>query len=172
MPRPIPGEPVPPLTAPLAGGGRWSLADHADKAFTVIEFYRGLHCPKCAGRLPQLEARMDEFARRNTAVVAVSMDGKERAERAKLEWELPRLEIAYGISEEDARAWGLYISGSIADKEPHRFCEPGQFVVLPDGTLYLAYITTAPFLRPPVDDLLGALDMAAERNYPPRGTLG
>lgn len=172
MTRPIPGTPAPPLALPLAGGGRYDVADGADHAFTVIEFYRGLHCPICSRRLPALQERLDELDQRGARLVAVSMDEESRAERAKVDWGLDRLEIGYGLAEEDARAWGLYISASIAEKEPRRFCEPGQFVVRQDGTLYVGYVATAPFLRPPVDGLLRALDMARERDYPPRGTLG
>ncbi|HEM46815.1 MAG TPA: redoxin domain-containing protein [Alphaproteobacteria bacterium] len=172
MARLIPGAPVPRLAAPLAGGGEWNIADSADRAFTVVEFYRGLHCPLCSKRLPALQESLDELDRRDAGLVAVSMDGKERAEQAKADWKLDRLAVAYGLAEEDARAWGLYISASIAEKEPRRFCEPGQFVVRSDGTLYVGCVATAPFLRPSIDGLLRALDMAIDRDYPPRGTLG
>src|SRR3546814_15465983 len=62
----------------------------------------------------------------------LSMDEAGRAEKAKAEWGLDNLTIGFGLSETKAREWGLYISESIADKEPRRFNEPGQFVVRPD----------------------------------------
>ena len=44
----IPGTKVPALDVPLVGNGHWTLAERAGERFTVIEFYRGRHCPFCA----------------------------------------------------------------------------------------------------------------------------
>ena len=165
------GQAMPEISLPTLGGGTVSLGASTG-GWRMIVVYRGLHCPLCSKRLPALQESLDELDRRDAGLVAVSMDGKERAEQAKADWKLDRLAVAYGLAEEDARAWGLYISASIAEKEPRRFCEPGQFVVRSDGTLYVGCVATAPFLRPSIDGLLRALDMAIDRDYPPRGTLG
>ena len=53
--------------------------------------------------------------------------------------------------------------------EPEKFSEPGLFLVKPDGTLYAAFIQTMPFARPPLDQLLGAIDFIKEKDYPARG---
>jgi hypothetical protein len=106
--------------------------------------------------------------------VAVSSDGKERAMAAKTDWELPNIPVAYGLGIDKARELGLYISTSrgktsIGIEEPARFNEPGLFLVKPDGTLYAAYIQTMPFARPPLDQLLKAIDFINEKGYPARG---
>ena len=95
-----------------------------------------------------------------------------RASQSVEEWGLKNLDIGYGISLDEARGWGLAISGSIAEKEPYPFCEPGLFIVRPDGELYLSFITTAPFLRPDYDMLMECLEFTIRRDYPARGTLG
>jgi len=41
--------------------------------------------------------------------------------------------------------------------------------VRPDQTLYAAFIATAPFARPHFEELLKALDMIIEKDYPARG---
>ncbi|MDH3231820.1 MAG: AhpC/TSA family protein, partial [Alphaproteobacteria bacterium] len=87
------------------------------------------------------------------------------------EWGLENLSVGYGIAIDEARDWGLAISESIAEKEPYPFCEPGLFIVRPDGTLYLSFVTTAPFLRPDYDMLMECLEFTIRRDYPARGTL-
>lgn len=168
----IPGRPVPPLDVPLVGGGRWNLAERAGKRFTVIEFYRGLHCPRCARRLKEIDTRLDELARHGAVFFALSTDTGGRARQSAEEWGLQNLAVGYGVSLDEARAWGLVISESIAEKEPYPFCEPGLFIVRPDRTLYLSFVTTAPFLRPDYDMLMECLEFVNRRDYPPRGTLG
>ncbi len=171
MTRIIPGTQVPALDVPLVGGGRWTLAERAGELFTVIEFYRGLHCPRCARRLQEIDGRLDELAQRGAVFFALSTDTEERAQRSVKEWGLGNLAVGYGLSLDEARSWGLAISESIAEKEPYPFCEPGLFIVRPDGELYLSYITTAPFLRPDYDVLIECLDFTIRRDYPARGTL-
>lgn len=172
MIRILPGTQVPALDVPLVGGGRWSLEEQAGERFTIIEFYRGLHCPRCARRLKEIDTRLDELARHGAVFLALSTDTEERARRAVEEWGLANLAVGYGVSIDEARRWGLVISESIAEKEPYPFCEPGLFIVRPDGELYLSYITTAPFLRPDYDMLMECLEFTIRRDYPARGTLG
>ena len=44
----IPRQPVPALEVPTVGGTGWRLADQKPETFTLVVFYRGLHCPICA----------------------------------------------------------------------------------------------------------------------------
>ena len=41
---------VPELSLPLAGGGRWRLSDQKPEHFTMLAFYRGMHCSVCSRR--------------------------------------------------------------------------------------------------------------------------
>jgi peroxiredoxin len=171
MSRPLPRQPVPALDLPLAGGGRFALAENPPEGFTLLLFYRGLHCPICKGQLGDLQNRLDALEEAGVRAVAISMDGRERAEQAKSGWGLARLDMAYDLSEQTAREWGLYISSAISDKEPERFSEPGLFLVNPDGTLYFVAVQSMPFTRPPLDELLMGINYARSHGYPPRGTL-
>jgi peroxiredoxin len=167
---------VPALSVPLAGGGMWTLAERTPANFSMIVFYRGLHCPICSRYLGDLEGKLDEFAKRGVDAAAISSDTGERAAEAKTKWKLPRLPIGYGLALDTALAWGLHLSAgrgvtSAGVEEPARFSEPGLFLARPDGTLYYGSTQTMPFARPPFADLLGALDFVIAKNYPARGEI-
>ena len=106
----FPRQPVPPLNVNVAGGGLFDLRSERPEHFTLVVFYRGLHCPICNGQLRELESKLDEFNKRGVAVVAVSSDTKERAAQTKEAWGLAPLRIGYGLDLAVARSWGLFIS--------------------------------------------------------------
>ncbi|MPZ10134.1 MAG: redoxin domain-containing protein [Kiloniellaceae bacterium] len=165
---------VPELSFPTIDGGTWSLSERKPETMSMVVAYRGLHCPMCRNYLQELNGKIGEFTARGVEVVAVSSDGKQRAEAAKIDWELENVPIAYGLTIDKARELGLSISTSrgktsIGIDEPVQFNEPGLFLVKPDGTLYAAYIQTMPFARPPLDQLLKAIDFIKEKGYPARG---
>lgn len=144
---------VPALRIPLAGGGAFDLARETPQRFTLIVFYRGLHCPICKAQLKDLEAKLGEFAKRGVSVVAISSDAKDRGEKAKTDWGLANLRVGYGLDLRVARFWGLYISSgrgmtSVGIEEPRLFSEPALYLVRPDGTLYFGSVQTMPLARP------------------------
>ena len=73
----FPGRTVPPLQVELAGGGTFDVAREKPAHFTLLVFYRGLHCPICKTQLRELESKLEEFDQRGVAVVAVSSDTKK-----------------------------------------------------------------------------------------------
>ena len=160
---------VPALDLPILGGGRFDLSARAPQSFSMLVFYRGLHCPICKGYLRDLDRRLEDFAKRGVEAVAISTDTQERAERSRREWGIEHLTIAYALSIEQARQWGLYISSSIKPEEPALFAEPGLFLVRPDRTLYCASIQTMPFARPAFAEVLQAVAFITEKDYPARG---
>ena len=164
-----PRQPTPPLEAKLLDGSTWHLKNAKPAAFEMIVVYRGLHCPICKTYLGELEAKLPEFSKRGVEVIAISTDNRERAESAKKEWGLNNLRIGYELSIASAREWDLYISRSIRDGEPPEFSEPGLFLVKPDGTLFFASRGSAPWGRPPLDQMLRGIDVATERKMPARG---
>ncbi len=167
---PTPTTPAPDLDVPLVGGGQFRLADQRPDAFTLVVFYRGLHCPICRGYLAELNRSLDDFAAIGvTSVVAVSGDDADRAQQSVTDWGLDRLQVGYGQSVESMRAWGLFVSKGIADSEPDLFGEPGVFLIRPDVTVYMAAVNSMPAARPRISDVLGAARFFTENNYPARG---
>lgn len=152
--------------------GEWTLAGRKPDAFTMIVFYRGRHCPQCRRQLEELSQKLPKFTERGVDVVAVSMDDEEAWTKTRKEWDVGDLAHGYGLDRETAEDWGLYFSSSIKDEEPDIFTEPGLFLVKPDGTLYAASIQSMPFARPPLDQILSAVDFVLENDYPPRGVRG
>lgn len=165
----IPGKKAPSLNIETISGNTWSLDKQLNKSKCMIVFYRGLHCPVCSVFLKQIESQLLEYKKSNTEVIAVSMDNKEKALKVKSDWSIKNLNIAYGLSEENARKWGLYISKSIKEAESDLFCEPGLFIIKEDGTVYLANTSNMPWARPDLTDFPAKLIFAEENNYPVRG---
>jgi alkyl hydroperoxide reductase subunit AhpC len=169
-----PRQPVPELEFDTLRGGRWSLAAQAPQHFTMVVFYRGLHCPVCRRYLTELNGMIGEFDKRGIVTVVTSTDSRERAEQASTQWGMPNLNVGYGVPIEKAREWGLYVSTSrgvtsVGVEEPPLFAEPGLFLVKPDRTLYWAVIQTMPFARPHFPEIAQAIDFALSKNYPARG---
>lgn len=170
----VPNQPVPALDLPLVGGGSFSLAAENPARFTMVVFYRGLHCPICRRYLAELEGLLPDFARRDVSVVAASSDSMDRAEQAKTGWGLKTMRVAYGLPIDEARGWGLYVSRSngmtsAGVVEPEFFNEPGLFIVRPDARLYWGTTSTMPFGRPHFNEVLQSLDFVISKNYPARG---
>ncbi len=172
----LPRQAVPALTVPLLDGGTWSLADSNPENFTMVVFYRGLHCPICKAYLNELQTTQPKFAERGVTVIALSSDTQERAAEARQKWGLDQLTIGHSLDLKTARVWGLYVSAgkgktSIGIEEPALFSEPGLFLVRPDGTLYFGAVQTMPFARPHFADLVPALDFVLKSDYPARGEV-
>lgn len=166
----LPRTPAPDLTFPLVDGGTWSLSDQRPETFTMILVYRGVHCSVCKALLGDLDKRLGDFTSRGINVVAVSTDDAARAARTPGEWGLERLTLGYDLSIEDAREWRLYISSG-NEKTPPQFSEPGLFLIRSDGELFYAATQNSPFGRPPLEEILLAVDFAVETNYPARGDV-
>ncbi len=172
----MPRQKAPALEVPLVGGGTWNLADQSPGNFTMVVVYRGYHCPICKSYLGGLQGLIDDYAEQGVNVIILSSDDKERAEKAKTEWQLDKLTVGYGLDHDTARQWGLYISTSrgktsLGIEEPPLFAEPGLFMIRADGTVYFASVQTRPLARPHFADILGAVKFVIERDYPARGEV-
>jgi peroxiredoxin len=170
----IPRQSVPPLTVPTLSHGTFNLVTDAPAQFSLVVFYRGLHCPICHKYLLELGRLQPEFTKRGVSVIALSSDTEERAQAMAAKLNAPDLRIGHSLPLQVARTWGLYISASrgatsIGIEEPALFSEPGVFIVRPDATLYYGAVQTMPFARPHFDELIAALDFAMAKNYPARG---
>lgn len=172
----LPRTRVPALSVRTVPGPVWTLAEHKPERFTLVVFYRGLHCPICRGYLGELVKLEPEFRSRGVEVIAISSDTEERARQTASEWQLGNLTVGYGLDLAAARAWGLFISTSrgmtsAGVEEPAQFSEPGVFLVRADGTLYWSAVQTMPFARPHFRELLSAVDFVIAKDYPARGEV-
>lgn len=166
----LPRRPVPDLELDLLDGKTWRLHEARPQHFTLLIFYRGLHCPFCAAYLGYLGKRYQEFQEAGVEVVVASCDNYERARRAQDLWELGDLPVGYGLEPELARDWGLYVSEGIPDlDEPALFFEPGLFLINPDGSLYANSVQSMPFARPQLYELLEGIRFIVDKDYPARG---
>ncbi|QTD56268.1 peroxiredoxin-like family protein [Parasphingorhabdus cellanae] len=173
MPTLVPNQSVPDFTVAMTDGGKFQLSQRAGDNFTLLLFYRGLHCPICKGQLRDLQRKLGDFAERGVMAVAISMDDQGRAQKSAEDWGIDELMLGYGLGEDTARQLGLYMSAGRPDSpEPARFSEPALFLVRPDQTLYFASVQSMPFTRPPLDQLLQGIDYALANDYPARGELG
>lgn len=169
----IPTNTTPSLSLPLTGGGGTDdleLGTGADGRFSLVVFFRGLHCPVCRKQLGELDRRLDDLREAGVGrVLAVSMESSERSEQLVHEWHLGALPVAHGLSEASAREWGLFVSTAINDGEAPTFNEPGMFVLDSDGSVYWSNVSSMPFGRPALDDVVAGLQFAQKQDYPARG---
>lgn len=169
----LPTQTAPDLDLELVGGGTTddlNLGTGADGRFTLVVFYRGLHCPICRKQLAEIDRRIGDLEEAGIGrTVAVSMETAERSTRVVNDWHMSRLPVAYGLTEAAARSWGLNLSRAIKDGEPDLFNEPGIFILDDDGTLFWSSTATMPFGRPSLDDIMAGVRYAQEHDYPARG---
>lgn len=171
MMRPTPKHKAPKLQFPLVNGNTFELGKEAPEHFTLIVFYRGLHCPVCKKYLQQLEELLPDFEKRGVNVVAVSMDSEKRARLSRKDWELKNLALGYDLNAETAKSWGLFMSEGIKDAEPDVFSEPGLFLIDNQTEVYYSSITSNPWGRPYLPSFLEAIDFILDKKYPARGEL-
>lgn len=164
-----PGQTLPDFKVPLVAGGQWRLSQSEPGRFTLIDIYRGRHCPRCHLHLLSMRQVLPRLLDRGIEAIALSMDDLDAAGDSVSSWDLRNLNVGYGLEESVARSLGLFISERIGDHEPRLFCEPALLLVRPDRTLYAAIYATMPFMRFHYADLLEGLDAVAARDYPPRG---
>ena len=164
-----PGEKAPNLSFKTLNGSTLSLYDNLSNEMNIVIFYRGLHCPICKKYLVSIQNQLDDYSDVNTSVTVISMDSEEKAKKTQLDWGLDKLNVGYGLSLDDAKNWGLFISKSIKEAESDIFCEPGLFVIKKDGSIYMVNISNMPFARPDLSTFSANLKFAQDNQYPVRG---
>ncbi len=164
-----PRQRAPKLHVAQLDGTMLRLADRKPERFTVLVFFRGLHCPVCQAQLRELDRRLDDLTERGIEPLAVSSETEERTHALRDQWKLERLALGYRLTEEQMRAWGLFVSRGIGENEPALFNEPGLFLISPDASVYYESILSMPVGRPRLEDLHGGIDYWIDNDYPARG---
>ena len=157
------------MTWPTVDGGKVDIA--VMPGWRTLVVYRGKHCPLCKKYFAALDGMLDGFTAAGVAVSAVSADPKDKVEAdlAEFKWRFP---VGYGLTIDQMRQLGLYVSEPRSSQETDRpFAEPGLFVVNPDGRIQIVEISNAPFARPDLGGILNGIKIIQERSYPIRGTL-
>jgi peroxiredoxin len=163
------GSAFPSLPVATVGGSTVDVA--AQSGWRMLVVYRGKHCPLCKKYFKTLDGMLGELGAEGVTVLAASADPKEKAEAdvASEGWHFP---VGYGLSMEQMRTLGLYISEPRSPQETDRpFAEPGLFVINPEGRVQITDISNAPFARPDLTGISNGIKLIKERNYPIRGTL-
>ena len=163
------GTAFPALSVPRLGGGQVSPAE--GEGWRLLIVYRGRHCPLCKAYLKTLDGLLEDFAALDVSVAAISGDPEEKAaaDAAEHGWRFP---LGFGLSVEQMRQLGLYVSEPRSPQETDRpFPEPGLFLINPAGQVQILDISNAPFARPDLAAILRGARIIQERQYPIRGTL-
>lgn len=163
------GAKMPEITLPKVGGGDVALG--GEGRWQVIVVYRGKHCPLCKPYLGTLQELKGGFEDLEAEVIAVSADPLEKAQAdvEEFAWDFA---VGYGLSTDQMRTLGLYISEPRSDKETDRpFSEPAFILVRPDGRVQIIDISNAPFARTNLEPMVRFLKYIQENDYPVRGTL-
>ncbi|CCN34763.1 putative Peroxiredoxin [Vibrio nigripulchritudo SO65] len=168
------GDKFPEISATLLDGSDAVLGQpKGDATWQAVIVYRGKHCPLCTKYLNEIESHKKAFEELGIDILAVSGDAKHQLE-AHLEQLDVSFPIAYGLTEEQMKTLGLYISKPRSEQETdHNFAEPGLFVVNENGGLQVVDIANSPFVRPELGALTRGLAWIRnpENNYPIRGTV-
>ena len=135
----------------------------------MLVVYRGRHCPRCKRYLNKLSGMIDAWtAKMDVIVVSADTQEKALADREEFGW---KFDLCYGMTEEQMRSLGLYVSDPLSEAETNsRFAEPGTFAMQPDGTLMLVDISNGPASRPDLEELLDGMIFNIDSGRPVRGT--
>ncbi|MEM6987069.1 MAG: redoxin domain-containing protein [Pseudomonadota bacterium] len=166
--KPRVGEPIGEITLARVGGGSITVGTTADR-WTMLFVYRGTHCPRCKRFLNKLNAVLQEWtAVLDVVVASADSESQALADQQEHGWAFT---LCHGLSEEQMRALGLYVSDPLsAEETDHRFAEPGAFGIRPDGSLMLVDISNGPAARPDLEELLDGMTFNITNDRPVRGT--
>lgn len=167
-----PRDPVPAFEARMLDGGTWRLSEQSPGTFVMIVVYRGYQCPMCKLHLTGLNKRIDALENMGIDTFVVSAESREQVEKARLEWDLGKLSMGYGLNPRMGHKWGLYVSERWVEGSTNAelFFEPGLFLIRGDDqTLFYTSIQNMPFGRPDWDEFIRVVGRIVGTDYPARG---
>jgi peroxiredoxin len=167
--KPNVGAQVEQMTFAIAGqDGTVTIGAPKDR-WTMLFVYRGRHCPRCKRFLNKLNTVLPQWTDvMDVAVVSADTQDKAIADKAEFGWDF---DLCYGLSVDQMRALGLYVSEPLSDAETtEMFAEPGAFAIRPNGTLMLVDISNGPAARPDLEELLDGMKFNITNDRPVRGT--
>jgi len=167
--KPNVGAQVEQMTFAIAGQDGTVTIGAPEDRWTMLFVYRGRHCPRCKRFLNKLNAVLPQWTDvMDVAVVSADTQDKAIADKAEFGWDF---DLCYGLSVDQMRALGLYVSEPLSDAETtEMFAEPGAFAIRPNGTLMLVDISNGPAARPDLEELLDGMKFNITNDRPVRGT--
>lgn len=167
------GEKFPAMSVAKFGGGELQLGKPAEGCdWQMVIVYRGKHCPLCTHYLKELNPLLAAYNELGVDVVAVSSDTEERA-KEQLALVEPEFAVGFGLTVEQMKSLGLYISTPRPQESDSVFAEPGLFIINGDGNLQVVDISNTPFTRPNLESIINGIRFIRnpDNNYPIRGTF-
>jgi peroxiredoxin len=156
-----PNQKAPKLILPTLQHGDFDLSKQAPRHFTMLVFFRGLHCPICVTYLTKLVELLSAFDNLGVNAIAISSDNLDRASSMAEKVSSNSLRQAYISKGSGKTSMGIH--------EPDFFPEPGIFLVRADNTIYYISLQSMPFARSSFKDLLAAIQFILSKSYPARG---
>ncbi len=164
-----PADPFPPIAFHMMSGSEESLADSLGK-WVMLIVYRGDHCPRCKTYIARLHELESAYADRGVEIRLATMDPEHIVRRTMDEnkWTLP---VAHGLSVAECQQLALYLT----DHEPESelfgkpYCEPGLYLINPEGLTQVIATSNSPSVRPDLDVVLDGIIGTQQRNLPIRG---
>lgn len=151
------GEPFPPLTASLVGGGRVDLPADVSDGWAVLLLYRGHWCPYCRKQLDDFQRNLDRFRDADVRVIALSADSESEA-GATVEQHRVEFPVAYGLDPVSTRdTLGTYLG------DDDGFIQASGFVLGPGGRTMLAVYSSGAVGRLVAADVLGLIGYARKQ---------
>ncbi|WP_210260355.1 peroxiredoxin family protein [Hongsoonwoonella zoysiae] len=161
---------MPRISFPKLGGGTLAVGGPGDR-HTLFVIYRGKHCGRCKPYLNKLDSLLGAWQEAGFDVLACSADPEEKAQADLDEygWRFP---VGYGLTEEQMRTLGVYVSDPLSpDETDRRFAEPAVFCIRPDGVIQVVCLSNGPAARPDLEELLDGMKFNIAHNRPARGTV-
>ena len=156
-----PNQKAPKLILPTLQHGGFDLSKQAPRHFTMLVFFRGLHCPICITYLTKLVELLSAFDNLGVNAIAISSDNLDRASARAEKVGSNSLRQTYISKGNGKTSMGIH--------EPDFFPEPGIFLVRADNTIYYISLQSMPFARSSFKDLLAAIQFILSKSYPARG---
>jgi peroxiredoxin len=99
------GNPAPPLVLKCVAGKELHLQPSSDAYYTLLIFHRGLECAVCRIYLSKLDLLMGSWALKGLRIIVASGENEQQATQQATQWGLHNIDMAYGMTTEQASAW-------------------------------------------------------------------
>lgn len=161
---------IPAITFDCLNGDSWSSNVQCRSRFTLLVTYRGPWCKFCQKQLTILEQLANEFTENSVELVVVSMGDKRLAQEMQSKLKLEGINIGYGLTLEQARSLGLFISSKQQPHEPNIFSEPGTYLLDNNKTVLATWIASNAYARVNPRDVLDYIKFVTNKKPSlPRG---